>query len=195
MINNYQNNISYLVGVALGDGNLSNPNGRAVRLRITCDNKYPNIIKNIVKTIKKILPLNKVSLVKRTKNCTDISCYSNQLENLLGWKALRGSKKQQKVKVPQWIKRNKTYTINCLRGLIETDGSIYMDRGYKMVNFVTYIPTLKTDFLRMLKTIGFTYARTYKYFQKGKVRYNIRISKNVSELLSVIKAEKKNGKI
>jgi len=133
MINNYQNNISYLVGVALGDGNLSNPNGRAVRLRITCDNKYPNIIKNIVKTIKKILPLNKVSLVKRTKNCTDISCYSNQLENLLGWKALRG--------------------------------------------------------------IGFTYSRTYKYFQKGKVRYNIRISKNVSELLSVIKAEKKNGKI
>jgi len=32
---------AYIVGLALGDGNLSNPNGRAVRLRITCDKKYP----------------------------------------------------------------------------------------------------------------------------------------------------------
>jgi len=38
---------AYLIGVALGDGNLSNPNGRAVRLRITCDTKYPALIAKI----------------------------------------------------------------------------------------------------------------------------------------------------
>ena len=38
---------AYVVGVAIGDGNLSNPNGRAVRLRITCDKKYPALIARI----------------------------------------------------------------------------------------------------------------------------------------------------
>lgn len=33
-------NTAYIIGVAIGDGNLSNSNGRAVRLRVTCDNKY-----------------------------------------------------------------------------------------------------------------------------------------------------------
>src|SRR3989338_9217420 len=41
---------AYVVGLSLGDGNLSNPNGRAVRLRITCDKKYPNLIQNIYST-------------------------------------------------------------------------------------------------------------------------------------------------
>lgn len=40
--------LSYIVGVALGDGNLSNPNGRALRLRITCDEKYPGIANEMV---------------------------------------------------------------------------------------------------------------------------------------------------
>jgi hypothetical protein len=41
---------AYIIGVALGDGDLSNPNGRAVRLRITCDKKYPRLIEHVAKT-------------------------------------------------------------------------------------------------------------------------------------------------
>ena len=42
-----KNNLAYIIGIALGDGNLSNPNKRAVRLRITCDTGYPGLIENI----------------------------------------------------------------------------------------------------------------------------------------------------
>jgi hypothetical protein len=38
---------AYVIGLAIGGGNLSNPNGRAVRLRITCDTKYPALIARI----------------------------------------------------------------------------------------------------------------------------------------------------
>lgn len=38
---------SYIVGLAIGYGNLSNPNGRATRLSITCDKKYPKFIGHI----------------------------------------------------------------------------------------------------------------------------------------------------
>ena len=77
---------AYVVGLAIGDGKLSNPNGRAVRLRISCDTMY-------------------VALTEK------IAC------------AL-------KICIPEWIYREYNPIVPCLRGLIETDGSIYRDRGY-----------------------------------------------------------------
>ena len=38
---------------------------------------------------------------------------------------LSGDKVKNQVGVPQWIKRKKSLTKTCLRGLIDTDGSIY----------------------------------------------------------------------
>ena len=182
--------LAYIVGAAIGDGNLSNPNGRATRLRITCDIKYQNIIKRMRAAIRKIFPDNKVSLVKRKENCLDISCYSNKWENLLGWKAFGGSKYNQNVSVPKWIKKKRNFSIACLRGLLETDGSIYIDRGYKMVNFTTIIPTLATDTMTMIGNLGFE-AHIYKIPSKNKkARYNIRISKNTDKFIKLINFKK-----
>jgi DNA-binding transcriptional regulator WhiA len=177
--------LSYIVGVALGDGNLSNSNRRAVRLRVTCDNKYPKIIKEIVKHLKIVLPENKVSLIDR-KNATDISCYSNKLENLLGWKALKGSKEKQKVHVPYWIIKNKVYTKECLRGLFQTDGSIYKDRKYIYTNFTSIIPTLINDTKEMIENIGFK-PKIQKTLQfNNKTKYVIRISKDTQKFIKSI---------
>lgn len=57
--------LAYIVGIALGDGNLSNPNGRAVRLRITCDAKYGMLAKEITSSLKALLPGNTVSIIGR----------------------------------------------------------------------------------------------------------------------------------
>ena len=132
---------AYVIGLAIGDGNLSNPNGRAVRLRITCDTKYPALITKISSSLKQLLPENKVSLIGSSGNYVNISVYSNYLEALLGWKASGGSKRRQCVGVPQWICEDSSLSVPCLRGLIETDGAIYNDRGYPMVMFSTVIPT------------------------------------------------------
>src|SRR5258708_4597734 len=129
-MDNYSYNTAYVIGVAIGDGNLSNPNGRAVRLRITCDNKYPKLQTRILESLKELLPENKVSEYNRKKNCTDIYCYSNKLEDILGWKALSGPKYKQRVRVPSWIFNNPEWIKRCLRGLIETDGCVYVDRKY-----------------------------------------------------------------
>jgi hypothetical protein len=183
------NNLAYIIGVAIGDGNLSNPNGRAVRLRVTCDLKYPKIIERISFAIKKLLPKNKVSIVRRPDSCCDISCYSNKWEDLLGWKAKSGPKYKQNILIPEWIKNNKKYSIFCLRGLFETDGSIYKDRGYKMVNFVTIIPGLVKDASEIIKSLGFA-PRVYKINTLPTTRYNLRISKNVEEFIKLLKIKK-----
>ena len=155
------------------------------------------LITKICKALEKLFPENKVSIVDRDKGCVDISIYSNHFEKLLGWKAKNGSKFVQKVNVPNWIKENNNYKINCLRGLIETDGSIYNDRGYTMMIFTSVIPALAKDFYDMILSLEFNphlylikrgKTAEYKYSQQDV--YHIRLSKNVSKFLELVKPEK-----
>lgn len=185
-----KNLLAYIVGVALGDGNLSNPNGRATRLRITCDLKYPKLIHKIQTSIARLLPNNKVSIVPKKGNCIDISCYSNLWEAFLGWQVGKGSKIIQKISVPNWIKENYQYKINCLRGLIETDGSIYNDRGYKMMMFVNATRELAYDVYEIIKSLDFK-PRIYKVKngRKNSV-YHIRVAKDIEKFLELVHPEK-----
>lgn len=181
--------LAYIVGLAIGDGNLSNPNGRAVRLRITCDKKYPKLVRHIIKSLQKFFPRNKVSLIDR-KTCFDVSCYSNQLESLLGWKAKGGSKFKQKIKIPDWILGNKSFIKECLRGIIQTDGSVYLDRGYIMVNIVSNIKPLTTSIVEAIKFLG--YKPNIQIRQELKtIKYTVRISKDVSKFIKEISLWKK----
>ncbi|EKE19685.1 MAG: hypothetical protein ACD_8C00124G0034 [uncultured bacterium] len=185
-----KNNLAYLVGVAMGDGNLSNPNGRAVRLRVTCDKKYKKLIDNIISSISKLLPNNKVSEVIRKDNCTDISCYSNKWENFLGWSAKGGSKEKQEITIPEWIKKNEKYSISCLKGLFETDGSIYTDRKYLMANFVTIIPTLAADVMEIITGLGFKPNMQLRKEKNEKIKHTIRISKDTEEFIKLVNIDK-----
>ena len=184
--------LAYIVGVALGDGNLSNPNGRAVRLRVTCDTSYPLLIKHIQKELSILLPKNKISIVPRTKSYLDVSCYSNLFEEWLGWQAGAGPKHKQLVLIPSWIKRSKVYTRLCLRGLFETDGSVYYDRGYLMANFTTIISTLSRDVVDMIHSLGFishTYTTIYATTNQHP-KFVTRISKNSQLFIKAISLKK-----
>ena len=112
---------AYIIGLSLGDGNLSNSNGRAVKLRITCDKKYPRLVEKIANSLQKLLPDNKVGRVD-SGNSVDVYCYSNYLESILGWTAKGGSKIKQGIFVPSWIIEDASFSKECLRGLFQTDG-------------------------------------------------------------------------
>lgn len=187
----YSKELAYIVGVSLGDGNLSCPNGRAVRLRITCDSTYPATAEEISKNLKIILPNNKVTTVPRpTESCFDISVYSNELNTLIPWKVGRGSKFKQNAHVPKWILSKREYIKPCLKGLIQTDGSIYFDRGYKMINFTNVTEILTDDVYQMIRKLGYT---PHKYTTKqktGNYKYTIRLSKSVEDFIQEINLTK-----
>lgn len=188
-VNNDKNLHAYIVGLALGDGNLSNSNGRAVKLRITCDTKYKKLNNHIHNSLQRFLPDNKVGYVKRGTSL-DIYCYSNKLENLLGWKAKLGSKYKQKVKIPEWILQSVELTKECLRGLVQTDGSIYNDRGYLMVNIVSNIPSLAESIIFAISSIGYK-SNVQLHDDLRTKKYTIRISKNTQKFVSDLKVWKK----
>jgi hypothetical protein len=179
---------AYVIGLAIGDGNLSNPNGRATRLRITCDTKYPELIARIRNALQRLLPRNKVSLVRGKGNYLNVSVYSNSLELLLGWRAAGGSKKRQRVRVPLWIAHNRTLSIQCLRGLIETDGAVYRDRGYPMVIFSTVMLELGKQVEQMIRDLGFS-CRFYAVRRSGEqspYKYQVRLSRDVVGFLDLV---------
>ena len=181
---------AYIIGVALGDGNLSCPNGRATRLRITCDTRYPKIAEEITHALQSLFPDNKVAFVPRETSYFDISVYSNKLDALLPWKVGCGSKSMQVAHVPVWIMQNPSYIKACLRGLLQTDGSIYHDRGYLMVNFTNIILPLVEDVVVMIQTLGFN-PRFSKTMQKsGKLKYTVRLARNTGAFLKRIALEK-----
>lgn len=146
-------------------------------------------MERVFNSLKSLFPDNKVSFVKREKNYLDISVSSNHLKKIIPWESGGGSKFVQKARVPLWIKKNRAYKINCLRGLIETDGSIYDDRGYKMITFTTIIPDLADDFYDMIISLGFN-PHSYKILGKKHIEYHIRLSKNVADFLYIVKANK-----
>jgi len=192
-LNTDRNLQAYVIGIAIGDGNLSKPGPRAVRLRITCDKKYPKLLNRIVKSLKQLLPENRVGIVDR-ETLVDVSVYSNHLEGLLGWKANKGPKFIQKVRIPDWIKIDKSCTASCLKGLLETDGSVYLDRGYRMVIFSTINVELANDTLLLFQSLGYK-PHLYRIKQKKNrygfaFKYHVRLSKNVDSFTDLIGVDK-----
>ena len=176
---------AYIIGVALGDGNLSNPNGRAIRLRITCDARYPLLGKCIISSLKLLLPNNSVSIIRVPSKDSyfNISVYSNKLADWIPWKVGLGTKESQNAHVPVWILRNKNYTKECLRGLLQTDGSIYQDRGYLMVNFTNHTRALAQDVHKMMVASGYRPTLTSTPSKLGKTKYTVRLAREAQRLI------------
>ena len=116
----------------------------------------------------------------------DISVYSNQLAELIGYPWNAGSKIIQNVGVPSWIQNDIQYTEECLRGLFQTDGSIYIDRGYQMINFVNTCEQLAADVFYMMKTLGYSPNMQKLYQGNGKTKHTIRLCKNVKLFITEI---------
>jgi DNA-binding transcriptional regulator WhiA len=183
---------TFIIGIALGDGNLSNPNGRAVRLRISCDSRYKNIIKEIQDALMILFPQNKVALVVRKDNCVDVSVYSNQLDAMMPWKVNKGTKHEQQAHVPSWIFTHKNCARECLRGLILSDGSIYFDRKYVMVNVCTNIEPLAKDILELAIIIGFEGNLYITNQPSGKPKFTIRFTRDTERMLKRLHIKQKS---
>ena len=181
--------LSYLIGIGLGDGNLSRVNGRTVRFRVSCDLKYPLLITEIVAAIQYVFPESSVNIVPRNGNWIDITSHSKYWENILGWQAGKGSKFVQNATVPDWIWCKDEYIKACLKGLVETDGSIYLDRGYPMVMFTNIVRDLSLQVFEMMIWLGFQ-PRIYKIRPKSNFNsqpvYHVRLSKQVNQFLNLV---------
>lgn len=155
--------LAELFGVILGDGHIhsqnqdSNKNGINY-LEITLNSKEKDLKIRTEYLIRSKTGL-KPNTYSKKGNCLRLVIHSKDLVDKLLYNGLEaGNKKENQVAIPVWIKNNKEYSKYCIRGLIDTDGSIYHDvresKSYLRIQFSNHSENLIKDFDLACRSIG-----------------------------------------
>lgn len=155
-------NLAEFVGVMLGDGNLCKPNNPKnyyfLRIcnHISDDKEHRKYIQKLFYSLFKI---NLRTYNHNSKNATVLDC-SNRLvfEIIEKYGFPRGNKKKNNIGIPDWIMSNNKYLKVCIRGIIDTDGSVFpksRNKSLPQIEVSSQIPNLREDFRNGLIKLGF----------------------------------------
>jgi len=189
--------LAELVGIILGDGHLSKSgNTLTITLNFIDEDRYVEYVMDLITKVFNIKP----SIVRLPNNkANQIRVYGkgiiNALENI-GLK--KGNKVKNKVGVPLWIKNNLNYSVSCLRGLFDTDGSIYLsyDKRRISMNFKNNSELLVKDFKKMCEVLDIQINKIYEGITKSRGKqfdhYKIEINKQdqIRKFLTTVKPNK-----
>lgn len=152
--------LAEFVGILLGDGGIA-PMQVIVTLHRIDDRKYALFVRSLVHELFGIT----AGIHKKRYALADDIVVSRValvrfLVNDVGLKI--GNKTKQQVDIPRWIKRNQDYSTACLRGLVDTDGSIFTHRytiknkeySYKKISFTSASEPLRQSVYKILVGLG-----------------------------------------
>lgn len=113
--------LTEFIGIMLGDGDLSKYQIK-VTLNTKVDKEYITFIDSLIKRLfVRIIPF---KIIRTTENCTVVGFSSRIAVDFLKEMGMQSWKPV----VPVWIFEKKKYLASCIRGLIDTEGSI----GFKI---------------------------------------------------------------
>ncbi len=113
--------LAELIGIILGDGHLRKCE-RTEQLCVSCNSNQQVYIENITALMNRVLSKAPSIYRSKSENVVRIVVYQNRLSAKL--KLPHGNKIKNNIGIPQWIKSDQAYSIRCLKGLFETDGSL-----------------------------------------------------------------------
>lgn len=140
--------LAEFIGIMLGDGGLPGNHQIKISFNAKTDNQYAS---HICKLIHRLFLINYHIHRRKNSNGADIVMNSSNLVGFLLRQGLRaGHKVRNQIAVPAWINERLGYQKFCLRGLMDTDGGLYL-HSYKS-NGGTYT-YLKLGFTNCSKPI------------------------------------------
>jgi len=164
--------LAELFGIILGDGHLRN--GRfGITLNKFVDSDYSVYVSSIIKFLFGLCPR-----VYVRNNFIQIDLISIVATEFLIKNGLKtGNKVTHQVDVPLWIKKNESYSQRCVRGLIDTDGSVYLDKHKIRERNYASLCIDFTNHSRPLLNFVKTYLSSHNYNVTQNL-WNIRIRRN-----------------
>ena len=120
------NEMAELTGIVLGDGSFYS-NGDVYQLDIAFNSDDKHYIEYVMGIIRQITKSDIYRKQERNANCEHIRlCKKNDVIEIMKLMEMKfGNKITNNSKIPDWIWKNHEYLKYCVRGLIDTDGSIY----------------------------------------------------------------------
>lgn len=157
----FSKDLAEFTGIVLGDGGITNSQVKITTNKID-DAHYVTFIKTLAKKLFEVEP----SVCPRKKDvlALDIIISRKKLVEFCNKKlGLHiGNKLKQGLDIPKWIRKNPEFEKACVRGLIDTDGSIFNEchnikgkkYNYKRLNFTSASPELIKSVFEILEKIG-----------------------------------------
>lgn len=173
----YSEELAELIGIALGDGGITKSQF-CVTLNSQKDKEYVKFVSELGKNLFGERP--RIYLRKEC-NATTVNYNSECLVKYLVKIGLKvGNKVKQQVGVPDWIRTNNNYKIACLRGLMDTDGGVFIHKykvngkiyNYKKICFTNRSVPLLIFVQEVLKELGFNPKLLTKVENKKVWLYN-----------------------
>jgi len=116
--------IAELIGAILGDGTLTEYQ-LILYSNIADERDYANFLRTLVASIFNIKP---AIIYDQPNGVVRIICSrKNLVKHFQSFGLNTGNKVKRQANVPSWIRRNQNYAKACLRGLVDTDGCVYLD--------------------------------------------------------------------
>ncbi|KKN35857.1 hypothetical protein LCGC14_0779460 [marine sediment metagenome] len=161
-----------------GDGNIFYDKGNKYLLRIssntTEEREYREYTKELIKKVFNIQPK---SYPRKGKNATELAIHNREIvEGLIAKGFKPGDKIKNQVSVLEFIKKKENFRIRGIKGLFDTDGSIYLRNTQKSIglNFKNKSLPLVKDFKEMCESLE---IKTQK-IPKPKITHDHRYGKD-----------------
>ncbi|HUV72427.1 MAG TPA: hypothetical protein VMW25_05470 [Clostridia bacterium] len=153
--------LAEFVGIMLGDGGITKRQ-ITVTLDDVRDREYVLYVKGLMKKLFKIEP--RISKRKNESSATLKISRTNLVIFCKSIGLLVGNKIKQNLDIPDWVKEKKEYLIPCVRGLMDTDGCIFLECHsvkekkycYPRLSLVTASPSLRFSVYETLEKLGFS---------------------------------------
>lgn len=157
----FNEKLAEYVGIMLGDGCIT-PGQCNITLNSVADREYVHFVSQLEKKLFGEEP----KLYKRKDSKALVLYYNSRfiIRYLISIGLKIGNKVRQQVDAPDWIKNNPPYRIACVRGLMDTDGGVFLHRYkvngkdyfYKKICFSNKSVPLLTFIKKTLEELGFT---------------------------------------
>jgi len=161
--------LAEFIGIMLGDGGISEK-GKQIHITLNSrdDAEYIKYVCDIIEKLFKRKP----GICDRKKESVFVISVSSM--NLIDYLIKLGLKKGNKIKlqvdIPDWIKNNKSYSIACVRGLVDTDDCIFNHKykvnnkfyNYKKLAFACYSQPMRRSVYNILSSLGIK-SRLFSY--------------------------------
>ncbi len=162
--------LAELLGILMGDGHLSEYQV-SVTTNSKTDREHASFSCELIKELFNVSPTIKK---KKNENTVNVVVSSKNLVKFLHSRGMPiGNKIQNQLSMPKWITKNNSYQRAFMRGLFDTDGSVYLDihkRGRKTYKYLgwtvtSYADKLMAGLIEVLKKSGF--SPTHRISQKS----------------------------
>lgn len=177
------------MGIMSGDGYLYNSiriHQLEIYLNLTEDIFYLNHVK---KLIKKLFNVHPKTRPRKEKGTFDITINSKAIVTFIEKIGFPNGKKNGKLKIPIWILKNRSFLIAYLRGIIDTDGSLFFaKRGtYKKNSY----PVIEVKILdeKFVKEIYLVFKKLGFVCNSSQFKIQLNGQKNLQKWIRIINTD------